>query len=342
MNEATNPDAAAGNESPWSSASKAKRQATPQGYQRFARDSFGASAHWGLYSIDGSKEWLQRLQMIPGEEYSKRTRSFTAANFSADHWIDTIAAAGATAFMITTKHHDGFCLWDSRLTDFTAPHSAARRDLLAELAQACQKRNVALHFYFSLLDWHHPDGGGVEFAPPRDWESFCRFMLGQVEELCRHYGPVAGFLLDGWWPAAKAAADQTDVEQAFAWPLTELYDLIHELQPDAMLTNNHHILPLPGEDYQVWEIDLPGQNTQGFNCTQIGNRPLMAWMTSTANGWSWQPERTDYQTPEQLVANYKRCRELGAVYYQNLGPMGDGALNPKEVDLLKSVSRLLR
>ena len=322
-------------------ASGAKLQASPSAYERFAADALGISVHWGVYSLDGSKEWIQRLNLIPGDEYARRAAEFTAEKFDANQWLDTFCEAGATAFMVTTKHHDGFCLWDSALTDFTSTRAAARRDCLAELAAACAARNVALHFYFSLLDWHHPDGGGVEIAPPRDWQRFCAFMLGQVEELCRNYGPVAGFLFDGWWPAAKAAEDQTAIDTSLTWPLAELYDLVHTLQPGAMITNNHHVLPLAGEDYQVWEIDLPGENAQGFNCTEIGTKPLMAWMTATG-GWSWQPARSDYRTPEQLLSDFQRCRAMNAAYMQNLGPLGDGSLNPQETGLLRRFAALRR
>ncbi|CAN5821334.1 hypothetical protein BH09VER1_BH09VER1_47120 [soil metagenome] len=324
---------------PYEWASQATLQASASGVRRFKIDFFGVSAHWGLYSLDGSKEWLQRLELIPREQYARRAAEFDARNFDATRWIDTFCGAGATAFMITTKHHDGFCLWDSKLTGFTSVHSAARRDLLAEIATACHRRGVALHFYFSLLDWHHPDGGGVEITPPRDWDAFCSFMLGQVEELCLHYGPIAGFLFDGWWPAAKAAEDQTNIDANIVWPLTTLYNLVHRLQPQAMITNNHHVLPLPGEDYQVWEIDIPGEDTQGFNCRDIGTKPLMAWMTSTG-GWSWQPQRDDLRTPAQLLADFRRCRAKNATYFQNVGPLGTGALNPEEIKLLRQFARL--
>ena len=106
-----------------------------------------------------------------------------------------------------------------------------------------------------------------------------------------------------------------------------------------MITNNHHVLPLPGEDYQVWEIDIPGENTQGFNCTQIGPKPLLAWMTSTG-GWSWQPARTDYRSPEKLMSDFRRCRDVNACYIQNVGPAGDGALNPTEIALLRQFAVL--
>jgi len=320
-------------------ASHATLQAAEPGRARFAADQFGVSVHWGLYSQDGAKEWVRRLEMIPREIYAERAKEFRPEDFDAGRWLDAFCEAGATALMLTTKHHDGFCLWDSGLTDFTSAKSAARRDFVGELAAACHERDVALHFYFSLLDWHHPDGGGVEFGPPRDWEAFCGFLLGQVDELCSRYGKVAGMLFDGWWPEAKAAEDQTDVNSNVVWPLTALYDGVHRLQPGAMITNNHHVLPLPGEDYQVWEIDIPGENTQGFNCPEIGEKPLMAWMTSHG-AWSWQPSRADLRNAGQLLADYVRCRKLGASYFQNLGPMASGALNPAEVALLREFQRL--
>ena len=146
-------------EHPFAWASRAVLQASPTGYERFASDVFGVSVHWGLYAIDGSKEWMQRLEMIPAEIYSKRMSLFDPSLFDAEEWLDTFCEAGATAFMVTTKHHDGFCLWDSAQCDFTSRHAPARRDILGELASACHSRNVALHLYYSLLDWHHPDGG---------------------------------------------------------------------------------------------------------------------------------------------------------------------------------------
>lgn len=325
--------------SKWQTASTAGLSASPAGYRRFAQDRFGVSVHFGLYSIDGKKEWNQCLEKVPRDLYTKRTELFNPTAFSADEWISTFVDCGATAFMVTTKHHDGFCLFDSKLTDFSSVHAPCKRDLIAELATACHKRNVALHFYHSLIDWHHPTMSSVDFEPAKDFEAYCRYMLGQVGELCQNYGAVAGFLFDGWWPAAKATADQDDVVEQTNWPYGELFDLIHHLQPQAMVTNNHHLLPLAGEDYQVSEIDLPGQNGQGFNCTQIGDKPLMGWTTMTSNGWSWQPERTDYRSAEELRAYYRGCRSLGAAMFQNLGPRGDGSLNPVEVELLRAVTK---
>ncbi len=321
----------------WSHCSKARLQASPAGYSRFRADTFGISVHFGLYSIDGQKEWHQCLQKIPRDTYAERMFFFNPVKFNANEWLDLFVESGATAFMVTTKHHDGFCLFDSELTDFSSMHSPFGRDIIAELAEACHRRDVALHLYHSLIDWHHPAMSSVDFEPASDFPAYCRYMLGQIEELCKNYGKVSGFLFDGWWPAAKATTDQNDVVAQDNWPLTEIYDLIHGLQPDTMITNNHHILPLAGEDYQAWEMDLPGENTAGFNCTTIGDKEKMAWITALINGWSWQPERNDYHTAAQISEYYRKCRSLDASIFFNLGPMGDGRINPVESALLKQL-----
>lgn len=323
----------------WRDKSQAQLQATPAGYDRFARDRLGISVHFGLYSIDASLEWTQAIKGIDTQEYARRMGRFNPNRFNADEWLDLFTAFGATSFMVTTKHHDGFCLFDSRHTDFKATNTPVGRDLIVELADACHRRDVAVHFYHSLIDWHHPLSAPPGDVPPRDFAGYCQYMLVQIEELCTQYGPVAGMLFDGWWPASKADADQTETVERHDWPLTQVYDTIHKLQPDCMITNNHHILPLPGEDYQVWEIDLPGENAMGFNCELVGDKPKMAWMTATQNGWSWQ-HRDDYRSAEQIVDEIRRAWAMDAVYQFNLGPMGDGRINPREAALLREVKAM--
>ena len=320
--------------------SNATLQANQAGRDRFVADTFGVSVHFGLYSIDGNKEWTQCIDKIPRDEYAKRQVRFNPLNFNAEEWIAEFASWGATAFMVTTKHHDGFCLFRSRHTDFTSVESPFGRDLIAELAAACQRHGIAFHLYYSLIDWHHASMSSSAFEPPSDFAGYIDYLEAQLTELLTGYGPIAGMLFDGWWPAARATADQGEVQKEDRWPYGRIFDHIHRLQPACMVTNNHHLLPLAGEDYQVGEIDIPGENTTGFNCTEIGTVPLMAWMTATTNGWSWQPERSDYLTPEELADKYRRCRERGAVYYQNVGPQGDGQLNPLEIAQQRAFARL--
>ena len=165
----------------WRDKSSAKLQASPAGAERFKKDRFGLSVHWGLYSIGANKEWMQALAKIPREEYARLQTRFDPCAFSAGDWIAAAAGAGCTAFLVTAKHHDGFCLFDSRHTDFTAAGAPIGRDLLAELAEACHRHGLSLHFYYSLIDWHHPSAGDCELAPPKDFCDYCRFMLAQIE-----------------------------------------------------------------------------------------------------------------------------------------------------------------
>ncbi len=179
--------------------------------------------------------------------------------------------------------YDGFCLWDSALTDFKITNTPFRRDVLAELSAALHERGLGLHFYYSLLDWTHP-------AYRKDWDAYVAYYQGQLRELCSYYGEIGGILFDGYWP--RQIWETEEELEWFAprgpWDLAGAYDLIHTLQPNAVITNNTHILPLKGEDYQVWELDLPGENTTGFNCTEVGDKPTACWWNLNA-GWSYQP-----------------------------------------------------
>lgn len=325
----------------WSQYSNATLEATPAGYKRFNQDVFGVSVHFGLYSAQGKKEWNQCIDKVPREVYAKQIETFNPAGFNAQAWIDEFVSWGATAFMITTKHHDGFCLFESKHTQYTSVNAPLfKRDMIAEIAAACQKRGVALHLYHSLIDWNHPLMSSVDFEPAKDFHAYIDYMEAQITELLTNYGPIAGMLFDGWWPGARATVDQGEVIKEDRWPYGRIFDHIHRLMPACMVTNNHHLLPLAGEDYQVGEIDIPGENTTGFNCTERGNKPLLAWMTMTPTSWSYQPDRADRLTAEQHLAKYKACRAVDAVYFQNIGPRGDGLLEPNEVEIMRRFAAL--
>ncbi len=319
-------------------ASHAKLQASEAGVKRFQEDKLGLSVHWGLYSIDANKEWFGALNKIKREEYAKLIDRFNPTNFNADKWIEMAISAGCTAFFITTKHHDGFCLFNSEYTDFNVTKSPFGRDVLKEIADACHKRNVSLYLYYSLIDWNHPLSYDSEFNPPKDFNGYCDFMIDQLKELCTNYGSIAGFLFDGWWPDVKAMEDQTETVERYDWPFTLMYDTIHELQPDAMIVNNHHVLPLVGEDYQVWEMDVPGENTTGFNCEVVGDKPTMAWITSHG-GWSWQ-KANDFKTIEELSSLMKKCWYKGSSVFFNIGPMADGNICEEEISQLNEIRKI--
>lgn len=312
---------------------QAKLQSSAEGSRRFHSMTYGVTAHWGLYSVLGRDEWAMHLEHIPVEEYEQLVPQFNPVYFDAQKWVDALADGGAEALMITTKHHDGFCLYNSALTTYTVASTPCKRDLIGELAEACQRRNIALHLYYSLLDWHHP-------AYRNDWDAYLAYYQGQIRELCTNYGPIAGFAFDGYWPRVELAPDQAYFAQGGVWDLAGTYDTIHTLHPDAVIVNNHHILPLPGEDYQVSEIDLPGENTLGFNTKEVSSLPLASWFPVN-RGWSYRQGEQAVKPAEELLRLVMESRKRNATCWFNIGPLPDGTLLPAEVAELQRLGQML-
>jgi alpha-L-fucosidase len=317
--------------------SHAKLQVSEKGMKRFLKAGYGLSVHWGLYSLSTEdNEWIYYNNQIPFHKYKKRVDRFNPTRFSAEEWADLILECGQKFLVITSKHHDGFCLWDSALTDFKVTNTPFGRDILQELAGALHERNLGLHFYYSLVDWTHP-------AYRTDWEAYVAYYQGQIRELCTQYGPIGGFIFDGYWPRQEM---ETAVEHDYfaargKWDLAGTYDLIHEHQPDAVVANNSHVPPLPGEDYQVWELDLPGENKIGFNTTEVGNKPTVCWWNLNA-GWSYQPWHYDLKSAEEIVAVYNKVRAMNSPFFLNVGPRPFGDIHPEEQRVLREIGQLIR
>ena len=318
--------------------SGAKLEASQAGVGRFKEAAFGLSAHWGLYSLSTSGiEATYYLDRIPLEDYRRRMERFNPVRFDADEWADLMVEAGQKFLLITAKHHDGFCLWDSQHTDFKITNTAYGRDVLAELARALRRRRLGLHFYYSLVDWTHP-------AYRNDWGKYVEYYQNQIRELCSDFGDVGGILFDGYWPRGDWIEKDKRAKDFFAargpWDLAGTYDLIHKLQPDAVVTNNTHVPPLRGEDYQIWELDLPGENTIGFNCTEIGDKPTACWWK--LNGWSYQPWNHHVKSAEDILSTYRAARAKNAVFLLNVGPRPFGDIHPQEQAVLRSVGQMIR
>ncbi len=176
-------------------------QASPQGLNWFQDARFGMFIHWGLYSIIGKHEWVMHTDSIPVAEYEKLVPQFNPTKFDAEQWVRVAADAGQKYIVITSRHHDGFSMYDTALSDYKITKTPFERDPLAELAEACQRHNVKLGFYVSLLDWHHP---AFRFRQESGlaWDDYLGFLHGQVRELCTNYGEVACIWFDGDWPAS--------------------------------------------------------------------------------------------------------------------------------------------
>jgi alpha-L-fucosidase len=316
--------------------SRAQLQAAPAGVQRFKESHFGLSMHWGLYALSHSgNEWIYFLDRIPYNVYRTRMEQFNPTRFNAEEWADLMVEAGQKSLMITSKHHDGFCLWDSALTDFKVTNTAFKRDIIAELAPALKARGIGLHYYYSLVDWTHP-------AYRKDWPAYVAYYQGQLKELLTNYGDIAGVLFDGYWPRAVHEGDYAEYLSARGpWDLAGTYDLIHSLQPNAMITNNTHVLPLKGEDYQVWELDLPGENKIGFNCPEIGDKPTACWWNLNA-GWSYQPWNHVVKSSAEILKTYRAARAKDAAFFLNVGPRRFGDIHPDEQRVLRKIGQAVR
>ena len=306
---------------------------------KFRERAFGMFIHWGIYSQLGDGEWVLNNHKIPLPEYEKLAGTFRPDRFRAEEWVELAREAGMRYITVTAKHHDGFGLFDSKLTDWDiAGRSAFKRDVMKELADACHAREVPLFFYYSHLDWHHPDyfplgrtGRNTGRAEAGDWDRYLDFVDAQLTELLTGYGPVAGIWFDGWWD--KPAAD---------WRLTRTYDLIHRLRPSALIGNNHHRRPFPGEDIQMFEKDLPGQNASGLNAENaIGRLPLESCETIN-RAWGYNTSDRTFKTPTALIQTLVRAAGADANLLLNVGPRPDGTIQPECVDRLKAVGAWLR
>jgi alpha-L-fucosidase len=239
---------------------------------------------------------------------------------------------------ITSRHHDGFSMFGSRVTPYNiVDWTPFRRDPLAELAEECRRQGIRLFFYYSQLDWRHPDywprgntGRGTGRAESGDWSRYLDFMDAQLTELLTNYGPIGGIWFDGMWDKPDAA-----------WRLERTYGLIHRLQPGALIIPNHHQTPLPGEDAQTFEQDLPGSNTAGFNTTEISRLPLETSLTMNGS-WGFNITDRRYKSVPELIGYLVRAAGYGANLLLNIGPRPDGSIDPEQADRLRAIGRWMQ
>lgn len=307
--------------------------------QEFSNLRFGIFLHWGLYSMFAQGEWYMQNAGIPYAEYSKAASGFYPARFNAREWVEAIKASGAGYITITTRHHEGFSLWHTAQSDYNMVDATPfKRDVIKELAEECQRQGIRLHFYYSHLDWAREDyptgrtGRNCGKDPKRaDWPSYYRFMNAQLTELLTNYGPVGAIWFDGWW-------DHDSDPTPFDWQLSEQYALIHRLQPACLVGNNHHMAPNPGEDIQIFERDLPGENTAGFvdKAAAVSRLPLET--CETMNGmWGYKIIDQDYKPTRQLIHYLVNTAGKGANLLLNIGPQPNGELPQTAVSRLKEM-----
>jgi alpha-L-fucosidase len=304
----------------------------------FQDAKFGLFIHWGVYSVLGDGEWVMNDKKIPISEYENLPAQFNPTEFDPVEWVALAKAAGMKYITITSKHHDGFAMFDSKISDWDiVDRTPYKKDVMKLLADECHKQGIKLFFYYSQLDWHHPDyfprgRTGLTAGRPEngEWLKYIDYMDGQLKELLTNYGPIGGIWFDGMWDRPKAE-----------WRIEQTYKLIHSLQPSAMIGSNHHLKPFPGEDFQMFEKDLPGQKTSGFNAeSEIGDLPLET--CETINGaWGYNANDKRFKSTKDLIHYLVKAAGYNANFLLNAGPMPNGKIQPEFADRLKQVGAWL-
>ncbi len=323
--------------------------------QAFSDARFGIFIHWGIYSMLGHGEWVMQNENIDYREYPRLAAGFNPSKFNAKEWVEAIKASGAKYITITSRHHDGFSMYDSEASSYNIVDATPfGRDVLKELAEACREEGIALHFYYSHLDWGRTDfcpagrtGRGTGRPGQIDstsascgtgeaWQHYLDFMDAQLTELLTGYGPVGAIWFDGVWDMDNRPRE----DQPSIWNLRHQYDLIHSLQPACLVGNNHHLQPFEGEDIQIFERDIPGMNEYGLSGQEISRLPLETCQTMNRS-WGYRITDKDYKSPEFLIQYLVRTAGKGANLLLNIGPRPDGTLPEEAVERLEAIGKWL-
>jgi len=307
--------------------------------QWFQDSKFGLFIHWGVYSVLGDGEWVMNNRKMSVVEYEPLAAQFNPTEFNAAEWVSLAKAAGMKYIAITSKHHDGFAMFATKQNQWNIVDATPyKRDPLKMLADECRKQGIRLFFYYSHLDWHHTDyfprgrtGANSGRPDSGNFNAYLDFMDNQLRELLTNYGDIAGIWFDGWWD--KPTAD---------WRLERTYGLIHSLQPAALVGNNHHRKPFDGEDFQMFEKDLPGQNTAGFNAqSEIGKLPLESCDTINKS-WGYNTKDQQHKTVKELIHFMARAAGHNTNFLLNVGPMPNGKIQPEFVERLQGMGEWLK
>ena len=304
----------------------------------FQDAKFGMFIHWGISSLLMDGEWVMENRGIRVAEYEQIAPYFNPTKFDAEEWVALARSAGARYLTLITKHHDGFALFDSRVSDWdVTDRTPFGRDVVRELADACRRHGLRLFVYYSQLDWHHPDyfpRGGTGLRAGRqergDWDRYLDYMDAQLRELFSNYGPLGGVWFDGMW-------DRPDAE----WRLERTYRMIHELQPGALIIPNHHQAPLSGEDVQTFEKDLPGGNTAGWNTTAVSRELPLETSETIGDAWGFRLTDRNFKSVSTLVRMLVNAAGRNANFLLNTGPMPDGTIQPAQAERLRGVGAWL-
>lgn len=288
----------------------------------FFERRFGLFVHWGLYAIPAWHEQHQWRAGIPRREYEQLIHQFNPVRFDPDAWLDLAEATEMRYICLTTKHHDGFCLWNTAQTEYNVMHTPYGRDIVGMLAEACHRRSFPLCLYHSVVDWHHPNypnqGRSHELPAPEpgdrpDWEAYRAFLVAQVRELCTQYGRIHCF----WWDMNVTGIVDPSIN-----------NMIRSLQPGAVINNrgfDEGDFGTPERDYDTAANEALPYERPTETCQSVGRE-----------SWGYRADE-DYYSDRHLLYSIDKAMARGANYLLNVGPMANGTFPERAVSILGTV-----
>ena len=294
--------------------------------------------HWGISSFKIPVRWINFMEPIPVREFEAVADEFNPKKYNPQEWVDMALEAGMKYMVLTTRRHNGFALFDSRVSDFKATNTPAKRDLVAEFVDACRSKDMKIGFYYSLLDWRYPAYFAGPEKDPVGWAELLDYVHTQVKELCTNYGKIDILWYDGAWLLPHLWWEPDTKEE---WQSEKLNAMVRSLQPHILINDRSGT---PGD------FSTPEQHIPSLGCLRLDpynpydtdrpvefdpNRPWETCMTMS-DSWGYRP-RQKWKSTKQLIHNLARCAEGGGNYLLNVGPKPDGTFPRPAVKRLKEI-----
>lgn len=309
----------------------------------FVHDRFGLFIHWGIYALPARHEWVKHRERITDAAYQRYFAHFDPDLYDPRAWARAAKNAGMKYFVVTTKHHDGFCLWDSALTDYKATKTPAGRDLIAPMVEAFRAEGLKVGFYHSLIDWHHPDFPVDGLHPQRDdvayrereadrqIEKYAQYLHGQTRELLSRYGEIDVIWFDFSYPGSDWGWSKGKGKND--WQSEKLLALVRELMPDVIVNDR---LELSGD------VKTPEQY-QPREWVQVDGKPVVWEACQTLNGsWGYDRDNLDWKPVSMLVQMLVDSVSKGGNLLLNVGPTGRGEFDPRALETLAGIGEWMR
>jgi alpha-L-fucosidase len=304
---------------------------------------FGMFIHWGLYALPARHEWVQNRERLTEEAYRKYFEHFDPDLYDPRDWARRAKEAGMKYFVVTTKHHEGFCLWDSKHTDYKVTKTPYGRDLIGPLVEAMRAEGLKVGFYYSLIDWHHPDypvdrvhpmRDNREFrekAKDRDVKKYAEYLHSQVRELLTSFGPIDVLFLDYSFPGPDGKGRND-------WQSEKLLKMIRELQPGIVVNDRLDLLDVPGG----WDFRTPEQFMPREWVTSGGRRVPWETCQTFSGSWGYYRDEGTWKSVRQLVVMLIETVGKGGNLLLNVGPTGRGTFDDRALERLRGIGRWMR